>query len=107
MTGVECNGVHRSTILAPFKVYRTLIEILSVQINISYHKLLNSPPSPDVWIFVCAFTPLTRCLGVKGPQKGVSCTKPKPMSKQGCSFAGDRPAVDFTGFYNSVYWLKI
>lgn len=53
MTGVECNGVHRSTILAPIKVYRTLIEILSVQINILYHKLLNSPPHLQMFGYLC------------------------------------------------------
>lgn len=52
VTGVESGGVHWSTI--PIKVFRVLIENISVEVEISYKELITcSPPPQHLDIFVC------------------------------------------------------
>lgn len=58
LTGVESDDVHWST--TPVKVFRAFIENTSVEVEISYNKLIKCPSPSPMFGYLCVFAPLTR-----------------------------------------------
>lgn len=58
LTGVESDDVHRST--TPIKVFRAFIENTSVEVEISYNKLIKCSSPSLMFGYLCVFAPLTR-----------------------------------------------